>query len=419
MAKKVGLDYGHGRNTFPPSKGVYRNGKGYHEHNFNAKLGLKIKALLEASGIEVIEGQPAYSNDVHLTSRTNLYNAKDVDLVVSIHANAGNSNVEGRCVFYWHTSEDSKRAAKLVIDEIRKAGYSTHGNGLHASQRGSWTNLHICRETKSPAILVEHGFMTNKNDFELIFGSKQDKYINDMAHADAKAICKYLNVEFKDSITQVKPAPETQVKSESVNKSEDNNKPSSSKWTKVEGNWEGTPTLRNGHYGKPVGQLQEMLKDKGYLKSSQVDDYFGNVTENALKKAQEDAGIKKDGLAGKNTYKILNKVSHKANLKIDGVWGWAVTKALQAALDTPVDGKISRQPKNSVTEMILGVEYGQGGSPLVRALQKKVGSKADGDLGKNTIKKLQRYLGTPEDGVISDPSTMVKELQRRLNAGAF
>ena len=26
---KIGVDIGHGKNTFPPSKGVYRNRKGY------------------------------------------------------------------------------------------------------------------------------------------------------------------------------------------------------------------------------------------------------------------------------------------------------------------------------------------------------------------------------------------------------
>src|SRR5690606_36707684 len=95
----------------------------------------------------------------------------------------------GRCAFYWHTSNSSKKLATYVIEEIKKKGYSTHGNGLHASMRGSWTDLHICRETKMPAVLVEHGFMTNDEDFELIFGSKQNQCVKDMAHADVRAIC--------------------------------------------------------------------------------------------------------------------------------------------------------------------------------------------------------------------------------------
>lgn len=210
---KIALDYGHGNNTFPPDKGVYIKGVGYAEHDFNAKLGLKIKKLLIENGHEVIEGQPAYGQEVGLTTRTNLYNRENVDLVISIHANAnGDNGADGRCAFYWHTSTKGKKAAELIIDEIKDAGYDTHGNGLHASMRGSWTNLHICRETEAPAVLTENGFMTNdepgtNDDFELIFGSKQEEYTDDMARAHAKAIQRYFGESFEDTDTTVKDKP--------------------------------------------------------------------------------------------------------------------------------------------------------------------------------------------------------------------
>src|SRR5690606_13563112 len=109
-------------------------------------------------------------------------------------------------------------------------------------------------------------------------------------------------------------------------------------------------------------------------------------------------------------------------ITVDGKWGKETTRALQKALGTPVDGIISRQLKNRVTQALYGgtVHFGRGGSPMVRALQKKVGAKADGYLGPETVRKTQQYLGTPVDGVISRPSsTMVKELQKRLNQGKF
>lgn len=208
----IGLDIGHGSDTFPPSKGVYRNGKGYAEHSFNAKLGMAIKKLLEDNGHTVILGQQPNKTDVALRTRTNLYNNKDVDLVLSVHANANsNSAVNGRCAFYWGTSSKSKSLAQAIINEIKAKGYSTHGNGLHAGEIGSWTNLHINRETKMPAVLVEHGFMTGNKDFDLIFGSKQDKYIKDMAEADVRGIQKWLGQNFKGEAsvpsTPSKPTP--------------------------------------------------------------------------------------------------------------------------------------------------------------------------------------------------------------------
>ena len=60
----IGLDIGHGSNTFPPSKGIYKNGKAYPEHSFNAKLGMTIKKLLEQNGHTVILGQQPNKTDV-------------------------------------------------------------------------------------------------------------------------------------------------------------------------------------------------------------------------------------------------------------------------------------------------------------------------------------------------------------------
>src|SRR5699024_8481287 len=147
--------------------------------------------------------------DVPLRQRTNYYNEKNVDLVFSIHANAsGDASFNGRCVFYWGTSEKSKRLAEIIVSNIKKAGYSTHGNGLHAGVRGSWTNLHINRETKMPAVLVENGFMTGNKDFDLIFGSKQNEYIEDMAEVHARSVAEYFGIssESKPSKPASKPS---------------------------------------------------------------------------------------------------------------------------------------------------------------------------------------------------------------------
>ena len=199
MAQKtVLIDIGHGSNTYPASgKGVRVNGVGYAEHNFNSALGIELRKLLEQSGVRVLFGQEPYKRDVPLRTRTNWYNRQRADLLVSLHANAGVANVQGRCAFYWHSSTAGRKLANLIIAEIRAKGYTTHGNGLHASQLGSWTNLHMVREPKVPSVLVEHGFMTNTTDFQLIFGSKKSKYISDMADADARAICKFLGVAYK------------------------------------------------------------------------------------------------------------------------------------------------------------------------------------------------------------------------------
>lgn len=112
------------------------------------------------------------------------------------------------------------------------------------------------------------------------------------------------------------------------------------------------------------------------------------------------------------------------SLEVDGQWGPATTRVVQKALGTPIDGYVDGQDSsfdrtNRGGLLTSSWRKGSGGSPMVRALQKKVGSDADGLFGPNTCKALQRYLGTEADGYVDKNSPMVKELQRRLNAGKF
>ena len=85
----------------------------------------------------------------------------------------------------------------------------------------------------------------------------------------------------------------------------------------------------------------------------------------------------------------------------DGYWGTNTTLRLQQFFGTPQDGVISKP------------------SMLIKKIQKAVGATQDGYLGKDTIKKMQAHFGTPQDGVISKPSLMVKEMQKSLNNNKF
>lgn len=203
----VALDYGHGKNTFPPSKGVYRNGKAYHEHEFNADVGEQVRKILERHGVKVLVTQPPNKNDVGLKYRTDLANKKKVDLFVSFHANAGVSTAKGACVFAWKGFPGANRAADLVVKHLKAQKIDLHGNGRHYSELNSWTNLHVLRETDMDAILIEHGFMTNDRDFENIFGKNSKDYRKRCAIADAKGILEFFGIKYKDDTPKPKPQP--------------------------------------------------------------------------------------------------------------------------------------------------------------------------------------------------------------------
>lgn len=116
----------------------------------------------------------------------------------------------------------------------------------------------------------------------------------------------------------------------------------------------------------------------------------------------------------------LEEESTQPKLVVDGIWGPKTTSELQRQLGTIVVGHISNQRRNRQTLAIPSVRFSDRGSSLVvQELQRKIGARVDGWIGRQTVTLLQRYLGTIQDGFISRPSLMVKELQRRLNGGDF
>ena len=110
-------------------------------------------------------------------------------------------------------------------------------------------------------------------------------------------------------------------------------------------------------------------------------------------------------------------------LVVDGYWGESTTRRLQQILETPVDGVVSSQAavwKGDNPGLTTGWDWVTGkanGSRMVSALQKIIGAERDGRVGPNSIRALQRHLGTPVDGVLSKESKAVMELQRRANKG--
>lgn len=103
-------------------------------------------------------------------------------------------------------------------------------------------------------------------------------------------------------------------------------------------------------------------------------------------------------------------------LAIDGSWGPATTRRLQEVLNCSIkDGVISGQIRNRANQNIPSIQFGNGGSNMIRALQALLSVPTDGNFGPATCIALQRRMGTLQDGEISSVSDCVKAMQRRLN----
>lgn len=213
MMAELHNDTGHGKNTYPPSKGV----PGMPEFEFNSAVGQETKRLLSGK-VNTYEAQPFNGNDVPLGTRTSLYNArrkKDKTAIgISDHANAGNKDARGIGVFYWHTSPEAKKLAEIILDEYKKEfpdrkKYPIWGTGLFPSKPGTWTDLHMCRETSGVFVLVEWEFMTNPDSLKLL---KSNEYRKRCAKVKAKSVCRWYSIPFE----QLKPQPVTSVKTDTT-----------------------------------------------------------------------------------------------------------------------------------------------------------------------------------------------------------
>lgn len=110
-------------------------------------------------------------------------------------------------------------------------------------------------------------------------------------------------------------------------------------------------------------------------------------------------------------------------LAIDGQWGPLVTLRLQEYHNTTKDKVVSHQYKEACNANLYSAQFDTTliGSDLIRVIQKALKAKGyynggiDGLCGKNTIKAMQKALGTTQDGIISPVSNMVKALQVALN----
>lgn len=119
----------------------------------------------------------------------------------------------------------------------------------------------------------------------------------------------------------------------------------------------------------------------------------------------------------------------KEVLAVDGRWGPAMTRRLQQIFGTTVDGKVSHQyacyksdnPGLSAAAWEWEDKPSRG-SQLITALQRylnrnmNAGLEENGWIGPLTIKSIQAWMGTTQDGYFSQVSTCIKKLQEWANA---
>ena len=166
---KIMLDAGHGKNTDGKRCLKSLDPNETREWVLNARICDKIAENLKSySGYELYRADDVTGvKDIPLKTRTDDANKLNCDFYLSVHHDAGlgGKNGGGATVFvYTKASEKSKQYQSTVYDEFIK---QTGKFGNRSTPKAT-KDLHVLRETKMPAVLIECGFMDSPTDIPLI-----------------------------------------------------------------------------------------------------------------------------------------------------------------------------------------------------------------------------------------------------------
>lgn len=166
MAIKIFVDQGH--NPQNPNAGAEANG--VREQDVNYEVGVRLAALLRADpNFEVRlsrntpEEQLGTSNATSLQTRVYEANTWGADYFISLHCNTStNTSASGSEAYVYSQSTPAYTLAQQILEGLHDiTGLTNRGVFVRPS-------LYVLRATSMPAVLVEMGYLTNRNDLYLL-----------------------------------------------------------------------------------------------------------------------------------------------------------------------------------------------------------------------------------------------------------
>ncbi|MDQ0782975.1 N-acetylmuramoyl-L-alanine amidase [Chryseobacterium sp. W4I1] len=158
--KYIVVDAGHGGNDMGTVYGKFS------EKEITVNIAKEIQKLNENQDkYEVILTRDSDSYPT-LQERTAMINKLNPEMVISLHMNMGpekETSKQGTEVYIQNT-ENSKKLAEKISKKF----------DVHKIEE---RNLHMLRETKAPAVLVELGFMNNTKDRDYVTSEQGQKEI--------------------------------------------------------------------------------------------------------------------------------------------------------------------------------------------------------------------------------------------------
>lgn len=160
---KIVLDAGHG------GKDDGTSYEGEKEKDINLAVVEKMREILEQNGFTVILTR-ATDEFISLDERVDIANQIEADLFISIHCNdyPQDTSIKGLECYFPEGSIDGESYAKSIIEILKKRGNITTRNAKSEDYR-------VLRNTKMPAVLIELGFISNREERESLVNNDYQK----------------------------------------------------------------------------------------------------------------------------------------------------------------------------------------------------------------------------------------------------
>lgn len=171
---KIGIDPGHGGRD-PGAIGPTR----LYEKDVTLGISLELGRLLKAAELEPVFTRTD-DRTMELITRTALLNNQKCDLAISVHINSA-TRQEANYISTFIQVAGGQLAQKVQNELVQATGWPDGGVRVK--------NLHMTRETKMPAILVECGFISNLEQEKQL---RQPEFQRKLARAIADGVLAYL-----------------------------------------------------------------------------------------------------------------------------------------------------------------------------------------------------------------------------------
>ena len=189
---KIVFNAGHGPDTLGK-----RSPDGMKEFEFNLAVVNYMRFEIEKYHDVQILFSHANTRDIPLNDRTNFANNEKADLYVSIHANAFTDTWSDAKGIETYVYTGFPRDATELAEKVQKHLVKSTGR----EDRGvKEANFHELRETNMPAILCECGFMTHREESQLL---RSDGYRKTCAIAIVNGIVEQYGLKKKDIPTKL------------------------------------------------------------------------------------------------------------------------------------------------------------------------------------------------------------------------